>query len=199
MTESRNRLLKLIEDRCLKIGKVRLSTGQESDFYFDCKRIALEGEGLSLLTDLVFERIESLPEMPSAVGGLTMGADFIVAGVILKAHRLGKAVQHGSIVRKEVKKHGAQNKIENKLTSGVKIVVVDDVVTTGGSTLEACEQFEMAGYDIVGIITLVDREESDGMLNISQKYKNVSSIFKASDFEKLVEYRYNKNHQAAIA
>ena len=199
MPESRIRLLELIEGHCLKIGEFTLSTGLQSDFYFDCKKITLVGEGLSLLTDMVIERIESLPEMPSAIGGLTMGADFIVAGVILKAHQLGKAVQHGSIVRKEAKEHGTHNKIENHLKRGTKIVVVDDVITTGASTLKACDEFEKEGYDIVGIIALVDREESNGIQNISRRYKNVSAIFKASDFKKLVEYRTNKSPQAAIA
>ncbi len=201
MTESQDRLLGLVEERCLKTGEFTLSTGLKSDFYFDCKRITLEGEGLSLLSDLVLERIDSLSEMPSAIGGLTMGADFIVAGVILKAFQKDKKVQHGSIVRKEAKAHGTQNKIENEQGNGTKIVVVDDVVTTGNSTIIACDQFKEEGYDIVGIITLVDREEPEGMKNIRDKYKNVhvSSIFKASDFEKLIEYRNSKKPQAAIA
>src|SRR5205823_14302180 len=96
-----------------------------------CKKITLEGDALALVADLMLEEIDKLPEHPEAIGGLTIGADFIVAAVILRASQLGRPTIHGSIARKERKTHGTMNWIENVLAPGTKIAVVDDVLTSG--------------------------------------------------------------------
>ena len=114
-----------------------------------------------------------------------MGADFIVAAVIQRAWESGNLLTAGSIVRKERKKHGEGNKIENELPAGTPIMVVDDVVTTGSSTVTACEAFVAAGYDIVGITALVDRE-SGGCEALAEKYRcPVSAIFHKRDFPRI--------------
>lgn len=183
-----NRLRKLIEDRCLITNTdITLSIGEKSSFYFDCKKITLDGEGLDLLAAAFLDRIDELPQPPQAIGGLTMGADFIVAAVAMKAFQLGRQPAVGSIVRKEPKKHGTRNYIENQLDAGTTIVVVDDVITSGKSTAQACEQFHDAGYEIVGIVALVDREQG-GADTLRERFQvPVLSVFKRSDFPKLAK------------
>lgn len=185
MVNNREKLRQIIERNCLDVDKdFVLSTGDSSSFYFDCKKATLNGEGLSLISDLMLEEIDKLPRVPAAIGGLTMGADFIVAGVVMRAAQIGHSTHLGSIVRKEPKKHGTKNKVENQLDKGTPIVVVDDVITSGRSTLIACDELEREGYDIVGVIALVDREQG-GADNIKKRYPNVSALFYAGDFQKL--------------
>lgn len=189
MSRNRETLRQLIEDNCLDVSHdYVLSTGEKSSFYFDCKKATLDGQALALISDLMLEEINKLPVKPIAIGGLTLGADFIVAGVAMRAYQVGHPTVHGSITRKEPKKHGTKNKVENQLPAGTTIVVVDDVITSGRSTLLACDEFEKEGYKIVGIIALVDREQG-GADNIRKRYPNVSALFHASDFNKLDEHK----------
>jgi orotate phosphoribosyltransferase len=180
----RAKLQTLIHDLCLLEGDFTLSTGARSRFYFDCKCVTLNGEGLTLIAKEFLREIERLPIQPDAIGGLTMGADFMTAAVIVLSHQTNAPIMNGSIVRKEAKKHGTKNQIENELPPGTKIVVVDDVITTGKSTLQACDEFEAAGYQVVGILAVVDRE-AGGMENLRQRYPHVTALFKKSDFPEL--------------
>jgi len=197
------RLRALIEERCLKISDkpFKLSNGALSNYYFDCKNITLDGEGLSLIAEAFLEEIQKLPQEPKAIGGLTMGADFITAAVALRSFEREMHIQ-GSIVRKEPKKHGTMLRIENELDRGTPIVVVDDVITTGNSTLQACEEFKAAGYRIVGIIVLIDREEG-GKAELEKRFGKVKEIFITSDFPKAVkadeQLRTTKGKIAAAA
>ena len=186
MNAERERLRSLVDDRCLTVGSSHtLSTGAQSEFYFDCKKVMLDGEGLGLIADAFLEEAGRLPRFPRAIGGLTMGADFIVAAVIQRAFETGASVVAGSIVRKERKRHGAGNKVENVLPEGTPIMVVDDVVTTGASTDIACEAFRAAGDDVVGIVALVDRE-SGGLAALGRKYGcPVGAVLKKSDFPRI--------------
>jgi orotate phosphoribosyltransferase len=177
----------LVEKRCLVIGDFTLSTGQKSKFYFDCKHATLDGEALALISDAFLEEIAKFEIAPTAIGGLTMGADFIAAAVAMRAFQTNAPTIHASIVRKEPKKHGTRNYIENQLERGTSIVVVDDVITTGSSTVLACERFKDAGYNIVGILALVDRE-AGGLTNLADKFQcQARSIFTKSDFPALME------------
>src|SRR6266480_1684812 len=155
MPADRERLRALIEKLCISEGDFVLSTGAKSRYYFDCKAVALDGEGLALIAGEFLREIEKLPVKPTAIGGLTMGADFITAAVIMLSYQTGGKVLKGSIARKEPKKHGTRRKIENELPRGTRIVAIDDVITTGASTLLACKEFEEAGYEIVGIHDLI--------------------------------------------
>jgi orotate phosphoribosyltransferase len=182
MSSPRERLRQLIEQRCLIVdANFTLSMGQSSSYYFDCKTVTLIGEGLSLIADEFLREIETFPEKPKAIGGLTMGADFITAAVAMRSYEENGPLVFGSIVRKEPKKHGTKNKVENQLPPGTPIVVVDDVITTGNSTRQACEEFLKAGYRIVGIIALVDREEG-GKEGLARDYGLVRTIFTKRDF-----------------
>ncbi len=142
--------------------------------------------------------IEKLPVKPTAIGGLTMGADFITAAVIMMSHQTGGKVLKGSIARKEPKKHGTRRRIENELPPGTKIVVIDDVITTGSSTLKACQEFEEAGYEIVGILAVVDREQG-GKKTLEDKYQHVRTLFKTSDFPKLASQLAQNGTERAVA
>jgi len=186
MQAKRDRLRQILDEQSLIVGKgMTLSTGRSSSFYFDCKKTTLNGEGLVLLADVLLEEIDKFPERPSAIGGLTLGADFIVAAVVMRAHQTGHPTINGSIVRKEPKQHGTRSHIENEMPRGTRVVVVDDVITTGGSTAKACEQFLEDGCEIVGIVALVDRE-AGGAEDLQRRYDcNVRSVFKKSDFPRI--------------
>ena len=186
MNPAREELRLLVDEKCLTVGSsYTLTTGRQSAFYFDCKKAMLDGKCLSLIAGEFLEEAGRLPRFPQAIGGLTMGADFIVAAVIQRAFETGKPLVSGSIVRKEQKQHGAGNRIENELPQGTPIMVVDDVVTTGSSTVAACDAFIAAGYDIVGIVALVDRE-TGGCETLARKYGcPVSAILRKRDFPRI--------------
>lgn len=186
MNAAREELRSLVDEKCLTVGhSYTLTTGRRSGFYFDCKKAMLDGRCLGLIAGAFLEEAGKLPRSPEAVGGLTMGADFIVAAVIQRAFETGKRVVSGSIVRKEQKMHGAGNRIENKLPEGTPIMVVDDVVTTGSSTETACDAFIAAGYDVVGIVALVEREAGGGEA-LARKYGcPVRAIFRKRDFPRI--------------
>ena len=186
MNAARDELRMLVDEKCLTVGRsYTLTTGRQSAFYFDCKRAMLDGRCLSLIADAFLEEAGKLARFPHAIGGLTMGADFIVAAVIQRAFETDRPLVSGSIVRKEQKKHGAGNKIENELPQGTPIMVVDDVVTTGSSTETACDAFIAAGYDVVGIVALVDRE-SGGCETLARKYDcPVGAVLRKRDFPRI--------------
>nr|VFK53178.1 MAG: orotate phosphoribosyltransferase [Candidatus Kentron sp. TUN]VFK54007.1 MAG: orotate phosphoribosyltransferase [Candidatus Kentron sp. TUN]VFK58917.1 MAG: orotate phosphoribosyltransferase [Candidatus Kentron sp. TUN] len=187
MQENLAKLWQLIDRDALITGRdMALSAGGASSYYFDCKKTTLNGEGLQLIADAFIEKINTLPESPTAIGGLTLGADFIVAAVIMRAHQINHPTIFGSIVRKEPKKHGTRTHIENDLPSGTTIVVIDDVITTGGSTAKACDKLLEAGYRIIGIIALIDRE-AGGVSNLAEKYGcPVHALFRKSDFPRII-------------
>lgn len=198
MPEKRERLRKLIESHALSIGPLfTLSTGQKSKFYFDCKKVTLRGEGLALIADLMLERINTFERKPAVIGGLTMGADFIVAGVIMRAFETGHKTTLGSIVRQEKKSHGTGNIVENRLEPGLSTVVIDDVVTSGKSTLTACAELEKAGYHIVGVIALVDRA-AGGLVTIQERYPNTSALFCVRDFHQLADRAEDAGSKTAL-
>ena len=196
---NRERLRQLVEERCLIAGpEFTLSTGEKSNFYFDCKAVTLDAEGLSLIAEAFYEKIESLPIRPEAIGGMTMGADFMTAAMILLSQQRGGSLKAGSIVRKEPKKHGTRNRVENQLAAGTRIVVVDDVITTGSSTKKACDELEAAGYEVVGILAVVDRE-AGGREDLERRYTHVQTLFRKSDFPRLATPGTVSASQAAAA
>ena len=171
-----------IEQSCLLSNtEIALSAGAQSSFYFDCKKATLSGKYLSLITDAVIAMIDTLPVQPTAIGGLTIGADPLVASVIARAYQLNRPPIHGSIVRKEPKKHGTKNKIENQLPPETKIVVIDDVITSGRSIKIACQEFLAHGYEVVGIIALIDRM-AGGKESLEKEFGPVLTLFNKNDF-----------------
>lgn len=133
-----------------------LASGKKSRYYIDCKATLLHPEGLALAGAAVWELIRD--QAPDCVGGLTLGADPITLSVCLAARSEGKSVLP-LIVRKEAKGHGTGKWIEGLHSPGMRVVVVDDVFTTGGSTLKAIDRMQEAGLEVVEAVALVDRNE----------------------------------------
>jgi orotate phosphoribosyltransferase len=178
----RERLLELLKEKAYKKGKVILTSGKESDFYIDCRPVTLHPEGAYLVGKLLYERLLHSPTAIGGVGGLTMGADPIATAVSLTSYLEGKPIP-AFIVRKEPKKHGRGLWIEgiSNLPEGTAVAIVEDVVTTGGSTLKAIERAGEAGLEVVRVLAIVDREEG-GLANLQQKGFTLEALFSRYDF-----------------
>lgn len=182
-----DKLKQYIKKRCLitrkdAMGDFKLSSGKTAGFYFDCKKVMLDGEMLTIIADRMLDIIEKLPGEATAISGLTLGADPIIAGVIVRANARKTKPVRACIVRKEPKKHGTKNHIENDLGEGTPIVVVDDVITTGGSIEQACDHLIAAGYKVVGILAIIDRL-AGGAEHLKEKYGcTVHSLYTLTDF-----------------
>jgi orotate phosphoribosyltransferase len=181
----RTRLLDLLIDRSYRRADTpsfRLTSGKLSDFYVDCKATTMCGEAMPLVGEVVFKL---LPKTASAVGGLTMGADWLAAATSYYGQLHGRRLDAFS-VRKEPKKYGMKKWIEGCADRGAKVVIVDDVVTTGGSTIDAIKRCREEGLEVVGVVVLVDRQEEDGMENIRRNAGAgvpVHAVFTGADLE----------------
>ncbi len=154
--ERRATLLALLARRAYRHGQFTLASGRSSHHYVNCKPVSLNGFGLALLSAELLERVE--PEAV-AVAGLTLGADPLVSGVALAAALSGRPLD-ALIVRKEAKGHGTGAWLEGPLPeAGSRITVLEDVVTSGGSSLKAVRQLREAGYRVERVVTIVDRQE----------------------------------------
>ena len=152
----RQTLLPLLAGKAYRHGQFTLASGRSSDHYVNCKPVSLSGIGLALLGSLLLEQVET---DASAVAGLTLGADPLVSAVALQAALAGRELD-ALIVRKEVKGHGTGAWLEGPLPpDGSVITVLEDVVTTGGSSLKAVTQLRAAGYRVNRVVTIVDRQE----------------------------------------
>ena len=171
--EPRERLLKLLQERSLKRGHFKLSSGGTSNYYVDCKMTTLSPEGLNLVGRLIVLRLKELGVRH--VGGLTLGADPIASAAAAMSWDEGYPVD-AFIVRKKVKGHGTGKQIEGPLPEGAEVVVVEDVTTTGRSALDVVEAVEAHGCKVVEVITLLDRMEG-GKENIEAKGYNVFPLF----------------------
>jgi orotate phosphoribosyltransferase len=178
----RNRLLELLTGLAYEKRKVKLSSGKESDFYIDTKQASLTAEGHYLVGRLVLAEIRSHFAGAQAVGGMTMGADPIASAVSLTSW-LQASPLPAFYVRKEPKAHGTAQWIEGKkgLPSPAQVVVVEDVVTTGASTLKAIERSRQEGLHVLGVVALVDREEG-GREAVEAAGVPLRSLFVRSDF-----------------
>ncbi|MFZ3199552.1 MAG: orotate phosphoribosyltransferase [Candidatus Acidiferrales bacterium] len=175
----RERLANMLRAKSLVRGEITLSSGKKSDYYLDCKLTTLHPEGALLTGYCVLELLDEMGVKPDAIGGLSMGADPIVSATIVVSE-IEKKPLPGFLVRKEAKKHGRQKQIEGlDAPRGKKVVIVDEVCTTGGSTLEAIEAAEREGCEVIAVISLVDREEG-GSEKLRAKY-NYRSIFTARE------------------
>ena len=152
----RETLLPLLATRAYRHGEFTLASGRTSHHYVNCKPVSLSGEGLALLGALMLEQVEA---EAAAVAGLTLGADPLVSAVALRAALAGRPLD-ALIVRKEAKGHGTGAWLEGPLPEpGSRITVLEDVVTTGGSSLKAVKQLREAGYAVERVVTIVDRQE----------------------------------------
>ncbi len=181
LAEMREKLKKIILEKSYEEREVILASGRKSNFYFDSKHTTLHPEGSYLVGKLFFEEIKKLGTPVRGVGGLTIGADPIATAVSLVSYLEGEPIP-AFIVRKESKDHGISQWIEGwkNLRKKEPVVVVDDVVTTGKSSLEAAKKVEEAGYKVEAIIILIDREEG-GRENIESAGYRLRTIFTKSE------------------
>ncbi len=158
MTDTRSRLLDLLATRSARRGRFTLASGRESDLYIDCRLTTMHPEGLSLIGPLGLAAIEDAGWRPDSVGGLTLGADPVSYAIAYASQLAGRPVRSFT-VRKEAKTHGTGKLVEGAFETGDRVVVIEDVITTGGSALKAVEAVREAGGVVLGVLALVDREE----------------------------------------
>jgi orotate phosphoribosyltransferase len=156
------RLLELLRTRAFQEREVTLSSGVKSNFYIDCKQVSLHAEGAQLIGELFHAVIDEVAPDAVAVGGLTLGADPLATATSVHSFLAGRP-RDAFIVRKEPKGHGTNQWVESAgIPPGAKVVVVEDVVTTGASTLRAIERARLAGLQVLHAVGLVDRLEGGG-------------------------------------
>ena len=169
-------LFELLKKHSYKKGEFTLSSGKKSEHYLHCKPITLTGRGLTLTSLLMLKEVET-----NVVAGLTLGADPLVCGVSLLSALDGRLI-NALIVRKEPKGHGTEAWIEGLLPpKDVKVTVLEDVVTTGGSSIKAVEKLRDAGYIVEKVVALVDRQEG-GEEAMKEAGLEMVSIFKLPEF-----------------
>jgi len=178
MHSSRQNLLRILAQKSFRLGEFKLSSGGTSDYYIDCRTTTLDAKGSRLTGEVFLEKIRKQGWKPQAIGGLTMGADPIVVAVSVVSGDL-----HGFLVRKAEKQHGTGQRIEGFREKGARVVIVDDVCTTGGSTVQAIEAAREFGFEIAGVMCLVEREEAKGRPNVEKAAAPAKfiSIFTAQD------------------
>jgi orotate phosphoribosyltransferase len=160
-------LLALLARTSFKLGQFKLSSGGTSDYYIDCRTTTLHAEGGRLTGHAILELLERHGIEAEAVGGLTMGADPIVSNVATASawraqKQPGAPLLHGFLVRKAEKAHGTGRRIEGFCREGARVVIVDDVCTTGASTIAALEAAKEAGMIVAAVVCIVEREEANG-------------------------------------
>jgi orotate phosphoribosyltransferase len=163
MLSSRQKLLTTLAGKSFRLGDFTLSSGAKSDYYVDCRATTLDAKGSRLTGEVFLEEIRKQAWKPQAIGGLTMGADPIVVAVSVVSGELS-----GFLVRKAEKAHGTGQRIEGFREKGARVVIVDDVCTTGASTIQAIEAAREFGFEVVGAMCLVEREEARGRVTVEK-------------------------------
>src|SRR5579863_515920 len=181
MSSPRQKLLSTLAHKSFRLGEFKLSSGATSDYYIDCRTTTLDAKGSRFTGEVFLEEIRQRGWRPQAIGGLTMGADPIVVAVSVISGELS-----GFLVRKAEKQHGTGQRIEGFREKGARVVIVDDVCTTGASTVQAIEAAREFGFEIVGVMCLVEREEANGRPNVEKTAAPAPfvSIFTANDVRK---------------
>jgi orotate phosphoribosyltransferase len=172
MASVRDRLLSLLATKSFKLGNFKLSSGGTSDYYIDCRTTTLDGHGARLTGEVFLHEIRQRGWRPQAIGGLTMGADPIAVSVAIAA----AGDIHAFLVRKAEKQHGTGQRIEGFREKGAPVVIVDDVCTTGASTIQAIEAARDFGFEIIGVMCLVERTEAGGRANVEKAASPASFI-----------------------
>ncbi len=180
----REDLIELVRERSFQYADepvFTLASGAKSPFYFNLKAVTYHAPGLVLIGRLIYDKIRDLQVSPRGIGGLTMGADPIAIAVAYTSQLHGNPIDAFS-VRKEPKGHGLRLPIEGNLEPGDPVIIIEDVVTTGGSTIRAIEAARDYGLDILGVIALLDRCEQGGRANIEACGVEMVSMLDISDF-----------------
>jgi len=206
MPTEKTLLLKILKEKSVSYGDFVLSSGKRSPYYIDGKLTTFDAQGITLVGNLIYKRIKAFKQTVSAVGGLTMGSDPLVISTIIAAQKAG-ALLKGFSVRKEPKSHGKRKLIEGNLNPDDRVVVLDDVITTGSSTIKAIDAVKDFGANIIYVIALVDRKEGgvekiralgydvqtfftiDELIDIEKLYKKEQSNGEYPRFDSLSEKR----------
>jgi orotate phosphoribosyltransferase len=178
MSAARSQLLQVLAEKSFRLGQFKLSSGGTSDYYIDCRVTTLDARGARLTGEVFWQQIQARGWRPQAIGGLTMGADPVVSAVAVVSGQV-----HGFLVRKAEKQHGTGQRIEGFRQKGARVVIVDDVCTTGASTIQAIEAAREFGFEISGVMCLVEREEAGGRGNVERAAAPAPfvSLFTAED------------------
>jgi len=172
-------LIELIREKALKFGRFTLVSGKQATYYLDGKQVTLDPAGSRLIAEGILDLLDA-ESMPDAVGGMSIGADPITAAVVTISAVRGTPLR-GFMVRKESKGHGTNQYVEGPVSPGDEVVVVEDVVTTGGSSLTAIERIEAFGMKVRGVIAIVDRMEG-GREAFEQAGHRLQSLLTIRDF-----------------
>ena len=176
--DPRERLRELIRELSFTKGQFKLASGRESNYFFNLKRTMLHPEGINLLADAVLEKFAGLEA--DYIGGLAMGAVPIVAAVVMRSQSTGQPLK-GFWVRKEMKDHGVVTAVDGDLADRAKVVMVEDVTTTGGSVMRAIEEARKKRCEIKAVITVVDRREG-AKENLAKEGIELISLYTTEDF-----------------
>jgi orotate phosphoribosyltransferase len=190
--EMKERLIGIILERSFKYSDntpFTLVSGLKSNYYFNCKPTTLDPEGMNLIGELVFTMLAD--SGVTAAGGLTLGADPIANALSVISFQRGRPIK-SFIVRKDVKDHGIKNAVEGNVRPGEQVAIIDDVITTGGSTITAIERARETGLVVERVITLIDREEG-GKENILVHVERVDSVLTRT--ENMARYRGKQENQ----
>jgi len=163
MSTARQELLEMLAHKSFRLGEFQLSSGGTSDYYIDCRTTTLDARGAQLVGQVFLDEMRGQGWHADAIGGLTLGADPIVVAVAVMSGTL-----HGFLVRKAEKQHGTGQRIEGFRETGARVVIVDDVCTTGSSTVQAIEAAREFGFKVVGAMCLVEREDAHGRPNVER-------------------------------
>ena len=154
MSDPRDRLRELFRQRALRFGTFTLASGRTSSYYINSKKVLFHSETVSLLADVLWEMTRDLQF--EAIGGIEVGAIPMATAAVMRYHQAGRELE-GFFVRKQVKAHGSQERVEGVVKAGDRVVVLDDVLTTGGSVAQAVEAVEAIGAKVLRVVCIVDR------------------------------------------
>lgn len=189
----RDSLKELLRRKSIVRGNFTLASGKPSTYYIDCKLTTLDPEGAILVGHTVLDALEAESIQAEAIGGPPIGAHPIVTAVAAVSHLRGKPLP-AFLIRKEAKSHGLEKQIEGPVKPGARVVIIDDVCTSGGSTIQTLDAVKAAGLEIVAVMSLVDREQG-GSAKLRQQYRYFP-IFTAKE---ILEGVISEAEQAAQA
>lgn len=176
---NRDRLIELLLERSVRRGDFVLASGARSSYYVDCRTTTTHAEGQFLVGEVAWELLRASGLQPACVGGLTMGADPVAYAIAHTSWLAGDPV-HAFSVRKEPKAHGTGKLIEGCFAPGDAVVVIEDVITSGGSAVQACRAVEAEGGEVMGVLALVDRE-AGGRETVENEGYRVLTVFRISE------------------
>jgi orotate phosphoribosyltransferase len=174
----REALKALIREKALRFGEFTLASGKKATYYLDCRQITLDARGARLIGEGMLELLSG--NMPALVGGMAIGADPITAAILTLAGVQGMPLR-GVMVRKEAKQHGTGRLVEGPFKEGESIAIVEDVVTTGGSSLLAAERCEAAGLKVQRVLAIIDRLEG-GREAFARRGYELTALLTIEDF-----------------